>query len=102
MLGQFPHGPDPIWIGRGEGFQRRAHRLGLDVAQLVLGPVLGEIDAGPAGEQRQRRLVIAKAAVLLMLVMSLHLIRSGAPRRPGADRAIGRSAGSPGAAAAVS
>src|SRR5438552_16206883 len=83
MLGQLAHGPAAYRIGRGEALQRRAHRLGLDIAQFVLRLVFGEIDAGPAGEQRERRLVIDKAAVVRVLGLRLGLVAADDNGRQG-------------------
>ena len=100
MLGEFADRPDPVRIGRGEGFQRGTHRLGFDVAQLVVGLEAREIDAGPAREQRQRRLGVGIATIFGVLIARFGF---GAPGDHGGqreDQEVGRIAAIRGGAAA--
>src|ERR1044071_4854570 len=100
MLGELADGPDAVRIGRGEAFEGRAHRLGLDVAQFVVRLVFGEIDAGPAGEKRERRLVIDIPAVFGVLGLRLGLITAANDGRQSEDQEVVRIAAQRSGAAA--
>ena len=56
MLGDLAHGPDPVRIGAGDVVHRGAAGIVLDMADLLVEIVGGEIDAGPARHQGERAL----------------------------------------------
>ncbi len=59
------HRPLAVGIGRREGLNRRLNGIGMQMLQNLIGLVLAEVNAGPAGDQRQRPLIADVAFVLL-------------------------------------
>ncbi len=64
MLGDFAYGPYPVGISAGDVIHRRAAGVVLDVTNLLIQIVGGEIDPRPSGHQGKCALMIDVAAIV--------------------------------------
>src|SRR5229473_4112749 len=80
MLGHLAYGPYAVRIGAGDVVHRGAAGVVLDVANLLVEIVGGEIDAGPARHQGQRALWTDMTAIVRIFGFGF---RFGSPENDG-------------------
>ena len=67
---QLLHGPLAVRIGGGKRLYHRLNRVGMQILQHLIRLILTKVDAGPAGEQRQRPFVANVRFILLPFRLS--------------------------------
>ena len=67
---QLLHGPLAVRIGGGKRLYHRLNRVGMQILQHLIRLILTKVDAGPAGEQRQRPFVADVRFILLPFSLS--------------------------------